>query len=290
MKFKNILILYKESNYRLRFSAENKKSAVKHSRLINQEKLRFKKEHDEHYASLDIVKSVLKKHNIKFTVKSRGRKHSYAPYDCILTIGGDGTFLEAARNAGNHIILGINSAPKTSVGRFCLTNAENFERYLNLIQQGKLKPVKLYQITGHINDTHCTFHGLNEFLICHYNPSALSRYKIEIGKVKEVHRSSGIWIATAAGSSAAIKSAGGKKYSITSKNIQYKPRELYYRKKEEYKLKGGLLKGKKMKIVSLMRKAYVFVDGAHIKYELPYGATVNITQSKRVVNAFVRHQ
>ena len=47
-------------------------------------------------------------------------------FDFIISVGGDGTLLEAARGATNQILFAINSDPKWSVGRLCNATSENF--------------------------------------------------------------------------------------------------------------------------------------------------------------------
>ena len=69
---------------------------------------------------------ILLTHGIRFTESYRGRGIDYLKYDLIITVGGDGTFLEAAKHAKHQIILGVNSAPDHSVGRFCIANKYNF--------------------------------------------------------------------------------------------------------------------------------------------------------------------
>jgi len=73
----------------------------------------------------------------------------------------------------------------------------------------------------------------------------MSRYYLQVGKLLEEQRSSGVWIATAAGSTGGLRSAGGKVLPKEDKKFQYKPRELYYGKKTCYHLKGGIKPGPK---------------------------------------------
>ena len=68
---------------------------------------------------------------------------------------------------------------------------------------------------------------LNDILVCHHNPGAMSRYFLTVEGTREEQRSSGVWIATAAGSSGGLHSAGGKVLTQKSKEFQYRPRELY---------------------------------------------------------------
>ena len=53
---------------------------------------------------------------------------------------------------------------------------------------------------------------LNDILFANLYPAAVTRYKIKYNGRQEVHKSSGVWISTATGSTAAISAAGGKVY------------------------------------------------------------------------------
>ena len=52
-------------------------------------------------------------------------------------------------------------------------------------------------------------------------PAAMTSYTLDIGSVSEPQRSSGLWIATAAGSTAAIRAAGGCILPLRSRKLQY---------------------------------------------------------------------
>ena len=121
---------------------------------------------------------------------------------------------------------------------------------------------------------------LNDILIGHRNPAAMSRYFLTLKNVREEQRNSGLWIATAAGSSGAIHSAGGQALAPESKKIQYMPRELYEGFNPHYRLRGGALELKTPMVVeSLMPDGVVFVDGAHFKYPFVFGDKIMISNS-----------
>lgn len=279
-KFKNILLLYKRSAYKIYFLDPKRPLASLKGRFIKGEFARFKKSHDQHYNALHNISRVLYSHGVRFTECYRGKNINYSPYDLVITVGGDGTFLEAVRKITNQVIIGVNSAPQYSVGRFCIANAENFEKIVKQILAGKFKIAKLHQIQIQFSKNQKPINALNDVLICHQNPAMLCRYYIEIGRYREEQRSSGIWISTAVGSTGAIKSAGGKILPQFDKLMQYKPRELYQGKLNPYKLRGGVLGPKEgIKIVSLMRRGMVYIDGAHQKVGFEYGDSIQIKLS-----------
>lgn len=280
MMLKNILLLYKKSAYTIYFLERKKAFADINPHLIRNEVARFKKAHEEHYQALGLIEDVLRKYNIRYEKTSRGENINYNKFDFIIAVGGDGTFLEAARNVQKQIILGVNSSPNFSVGRLCAAAPSNFERILKLLLQGKIKVSLVPRLRVSMNGRKESIEVTNDILICHHHPAAMSRYRLEMGGRKEEQRSSGLWISTALGSSGAIQSAGGKAINPGLKKMQYMPRELYAMLGRKYQLTGGLLSGRqRIRVVSLMREGMVCIDGAHHHFPFPFGSTLKISLS-----------
>jgi len=276
----NILLLYKNSTYAGYFLSDRKRLAQLEGLLNSEEIKRFRRTHENHFWSLSYVEAVLKHRKLKFTKACRGTSLDYSRYDLIITVGGDGTFLEAARQVKKEIVWGVNSDPSWSVGRFCSGNPKNFEALLDKVLTGKAKIRKFNRLNLSFSDGTQSMNVLNDILICHHNPGAMSRYFLTVGRIKEEQRSSGVWIATAAGSSGGLHSAGGKVLQQEKKDFQYKPRELYRGKNIRYHLKGGVLKvTQKITITSLMREGVVFVDGSHVCLPFSFGAKIFVNRS-----------
>ncbi|HLD69314.1 MAG TPA: NAD(+)/NADH kinase [Candidatus Omnitrophota bacterium] len=281
---KKILVLYKKSAYKIYFLEKKSSLFQKENSLTPLEIHDFKRAHEKHYQSLAMVKKILDQYTIQYHVRARGSKIDFSRYELVITVGGDGTFLEAARGLKDQFILGVNSDPQSSVGRFCSCGSEDFEKVLNKFLTGKAK-IKNFQrihLDLRFGGKHYETQVLNDILVCHQNPAAMSRYSLSVNGVQEEQRSSGIWISTAAGSSGAIHSAGGKLIAQEAAEIQYKPRELYRWPKRKYELTGGVLLLKQpIVITSLMRNGVVFVDGAHLKFPFHFGSKAVMTHSPR---------
>ncbi|HOW36471.1 MAG TPA: NAD(+)/NADH kinase [Candidatus Omnitrophota bacterium] len=278
---KNALILCKKSFYQIYFLRRRNSSVKEFLRIETSTQTDFKKSHEEHYRALAEVQRVMRARGIRFKIRYRGQKIDYTPFDFVISVGGDGTFLEAARHIGKQIILGVNSDPKRSVGRFCSTDRKGFSKALASVLSGRCKISSLNRIRLKLNNTGRTANVLNDILVCHKNPAAMSRYCFTINGVKEEQRSSGLWIATAAGSSGAIHSAGGKLIPRDSKLIQYMPRELFQSHGIKCCLKGDVLMLRQPMIVrSMMRSGVIYVDGAHLKFSFGFGDIVSISLSK----------
>ena len=108
---------------------------------------------------------------------------------------------------------------------------------------------------------------------------------------EEEHRSSGIWISTPAGSTAGIKSAGGKVMPLNSKRLQYLVRELYREPQRSYALTHGFIAANEEIIVaSKMQKAHLYVDGARTIYDFPFGTRAKIKIAEADLKIFISHE
>lgn len=279
-KFKNILLLYKNSTYASYFLSDKRRMAQLVGLLNNQDIKRFRRTHENHFWTLAYVEAVLKSRKVKFKKICRGTSVDYSKFDLIITVGGDGTFLEAARYLKNQVIWGINSDPSWSVGRFCSGNPRNFEAMLDRVLTGKVRIRRFNRLSLIFDDGTQPMNVLNDVLVCHQNPGALSRYNLTVGRVREEQKSSGVWVSTAAGSTGGIHSAGGTPLHQESKEFEYRPRELYRGRATKYQLTGKILKAnQKISLLSLMREGVVFVDGSHVCLPFSFGASIHIKKS-----------
>ncbi len=276
MKHPKILVIYKRSSLSV---------AGKLSEQLRYNE-RFQANHKAHYLTLRHVESILNTHKIKYHKHTRSRGLNYKPYSLVITVGGDGTLLEAARGlTSKQILLGVNSDPKWSIGQFCSCHQGTFEQVLlkTLKEPSVFRLTKL-KLDLFSNKEKYSVECLNDILICHANPAAMTRYQLKIGTVTEFHRNSGIWFSTAAGSTGAMLSAGGVRMKPSSTDIQYKPRELYQVQSVSYQLTGGFIpKMKKAQIVSSMARGCIFVDGSHVKLPFSYGSRAEVSSSKNFI-------
>ena len=280
MKFKNVLLLYKRSAYKIYFTDRRSALGCLKRPVIRQERKRFKEAHDAHYTTLKHISKILLLNGIKYTECYRGSAVDYRKYDFIITVGGDGTFLEASHKITDQLIIGVNSAPNHSVGRYCIATDQNFEAIFKKILSRNAKVAKYQRLRVEFEENKIAVEALNDVLICHSNPAMLCRYYLKVGALKEEQRSSGVWVSTAAGSSGAIRSAGGKLLNPYAKQFQYKARELYQSNSEKYKLKDGILSSRQaVEVTSLMRRGAIYIDGAHNKFPFPYGEKLRISIS-----------
>ena len=205
-------------------------------------------------------------------------------FSLIVTVGGDGTLLSSSHYVGpNRPLLGINSAPKHSVGFFCAAQKGSVYEALSDALAGKSTSVTLTRMTVEIDGRSVHKRVLNEVLFCHDSPAATSRYILRLldhgGRTiqEEEQKSSGLWIGPASGSTAAQRSAGGEILPLESHDIQYVVREPYTPLGEVTRLRAGRVKeGERIVLANKMRQAKLFVDGEHFVFDVALGECVTL--------------
>lgn len=279
LTLKKILIYHKTSIYQHLLDQRQPLSGINlNSKFIH----RIKTTHVKHYTTVAGIEKFLKKEGLSYHKAKRGEKVDFSKFDLIITIGGDGTLLEAAHYINDQLILSINSDPAWSIGHLCGGDNKSFGKLIHYVILNKFKIRLLHRLNLKIKRKTFSIKFLNDILICHSNPAAMSHYVIRFKGKEEEHKNSGVWVATAAGSTGAVHSAGGKILPLTSKLFQYQPRELYYGKKYQYRLTGGLISPRQsIRFVSLMKDGLIYIDGAHEKISFPIGEEATITQSSQ---------
>lgn len=139
--------------------------------------------------------------------------------DLIITLGGDGTFLNVAKKLQNQIIMGINSEPGQSVGHITKFNLQNLTQTLIDLKSG-LYNVELWdRLSVTINGTDLPFLALNEVLVGKLNIYQTSKLQINLENLQGYCLGNGIIVSTKMGSTAFYKSAGGVQFN--SPNYAY---------------------------------------------------------------------
>ncbi len=289
MKLAKVLIVFKKSTFQLQAIEHREPRFLKLLEEGHATLSKVKTAHSEHYETLEFIQGELKRRNISFEEVARADlKENVDDVDLVISVGGDGTFLDASHAVSRVPLLGVNSARSSSFGHFCLANEDNLAGILDRIEDGELKPSPVLRLELSLNGSILPEPVLNEVLVCHSNPAGTSRYFIEIGDEVEEQRSSGVWIGTPAGSTGALKSAGGPILPITASQFQYIVREAWTRPGQHYKLTKALLsRHEKIKITSNMRTGALYIDGQHIDYSFSLGDELFITAARDDLQAFV---
>ncbi len=241
-----------------------------------------------HRETLAGVERLLREKQVPYRLVERTVNLDMAAYDLVISVGGDGTFMEAARCVRRQLLWGINSDPERSVGSFCSATRFSFGPMLEELLRAQAKVREFQRIQMTLNGKPFDLLVMNDLLVTHSKPAATSRYWLKIGRRQEDHRSSGLWIATAAGSTGAIRSAGGKALPRASKQLQYRPRELYRRSGLDYRLNGGVVEPRaRFEVGSLMREGLICADGEHVTVPFRYGDHLAVSLSPYPVRVVV---
>lgn len=279
MDLKKVLVVYKRSTYDL-YHNEDYDPGVK--QMISEGHIAVKSlrdSHNVHQMTVDTIIEVISNKGIQLDVIFRGDLKPVENYDLVITTGGDGTILETSKYVKDIPILGVNSDPIGSVGYFTSANKDNFEEKINQILAGNINCLSINRLMLSINNEPIKEPVLNDVLITHSIPAATSRYILRLNGKEEAHRSSGIWISTAAGSTAAIRSAGGKTMPIESEQFQYFVREFYDRGSNKFSLMKGLLDCEEsFEIISQMRLGRVYIDGPYFDYTFTIGDILKVSK------------
>ena len=227
---------------------------------------RWRRAHEEHTRTLDEVLRVLARSGVHTAlVEHPSGEFDTADADLVVTVGGDGTLLAASHNVAGVPILGVNSAPSSSLGFFCAARRDNLAHLLRDAFRGKLKSLVLTRMLVTLNGATRSRRVLNEALFTHFSPAATSRYILRYGRIQEQQRSSGFWIGPAAGSTGAQHSAGGRMLPLASQRLQLVVREPFDPFERGYQLLHVLVEpGRRLRVKSQTEDARLFLDGPYL--------------------------
>jgi len=229
----------------------------------------LKAAHQRHQNCVDKVVAELKQLGIRPYIISSGQPFDDKTADFIVTVGGDGTLLSASHYVGNTPLMGINSDPETSVGYLCCAK----ERLKTTIETPSPTPITRMEVL--INGKSVAKRVLNEALFTHSCPAAMTKFVLN----NKTFACSGIWVGTGAGSTGAIKSAGGKKMPMNTWLLQGVVRESYYYSDIKTKFVES-----NFKLVSKIAEAVIYLDGPFLQIPVGYGDAVRFRVSKESLN------
>lgn len=238
----------------------------------------------EHVETLDKVQEILAATNCQVTELHQTQSDPWpaGKFELVVTVGGDGTVLNASyflQDSNNPLVIGIRSS-QSSVGRLCAFDYDGLEHFSTCLKAGvEVQRLELQRLRAEVT---CNKTGkkqlskavLNDFLYTNSNPAAMTHYIIKFAQRWESHKSSGVWIATPTGSSAALQAAGGETKDFTDNCFQFQVRELY---QSSGNYIGGCefdLQQNKLTICSLCERSLLALDGHHHALFLQYGDAI----------------
>ncbi len=270
-----LLVVYKKSQ--LSLYEEHEPAALARLRVDEPDiYAKYVEAHEQNAQAIELVEEALATRTaVEATLAYRADVEPTAGYDLVVSVGGDGTLLDVSHSVLDVPLLGVNSSPGLSVGNFCVCGPDAFGRALDAWCAGTLPAVPLTRLQVRINDVLCPTPVLNELLYAHTVPAAMSRYVLTAEGQSEDHKSSGVWIASAAGSTAAIRSAGGTPMAPSDTRLQFKVREPYLPPGTVRGLLSGIVEPP-ITLLAKTRTSAIYLDGYREQLELRVGDVVVI--------------
>lgn len=238
--------------------------------------------HEQHKISLRTVRTALLDRDVEVTDHPLGHPAPRRRFDLVISVGGDGTLLEASHMVRDRTpVLGVNSAPTFSVGFLTGCRAPTFGETIDALIEGRFVPLVVHRLSVSIGRHRLDEPVLNDVLFCHESPAQTSRYHLVTPAGEESQRSSGIWVSTAAGSTAALRSAGGTALPLDADRFAFAVREPYAPPGSAVRLTHGeIARDASLRVVCQLAEAKLYIDGAHRTYSVRFGQTVTFRRHK----------
>ena len=263
-----IVVVHKESQLQV-VSTTGRRLSAAQRRLLGR---RLAPSHAAHQRTLQRVVEALRQTGVPHLLLGRAGLQALPVAALVVTVGGDGTFLRAAHWLRATPILGVNSDPRRSRGAFCCCDGDTFASTLERWLRGRLPVAPLHRLAVEINGRRIREMILNDLLVTHGNPAGTARYVLQVGRRREEQMSSGLWVATAAGSTGAARSAGGRVLPLDSRRVQWVVREPYPKQRVRYRLTRGLApSGAILSVTALVTGMAIYLDGPSVRYPLAFG-------------------
>lgn len=245
--------------------------------------------HETHNRALSHIIQVCKIYDTDITILCRDSLSTWTTqndinnYDVIVSVGGDGTFLDVSHYLTTGVLFGVNSDPIRSVGHYCSAGKDSFEFKLKNFDDRKA--VLFSRLIAVINNTELS-PILNELSFTNAHPAGVANYELTLdkydavsitGSYAEIQKSTGVLISTASGSTAWNNSAIGQPVKVGN-NFQYIIREQLY--PASSLLKNEILnKSSRLTIKSKTRNGLVSIDGTNLSYNIGIDDVITIGMS-----------
>ena len=197
--------------------------------------------------------------------------------DLVVTVGGDGTVFSANTLPTTVPYLTVNSDPERSVGHFTRFTAATIAAGVACWESGSAASEELPRLVIRVDGAEHRI--LNDCLFAHSNPAVLCRYVLEADGQREYQRSSGVWISTAAGSTAAIRSAGAEPVPGNPPALLYRVREPYQGRGAACLLNCTQLPPRGLRLVPSIPGMALYLDGPNVTVAVAPGIPVDIADA-----------
>jgi len=173
---------------------------------------------NDHHKTKNIVLGTLERLGIKYDITNDEsiKQVDMNKYETILTLGGDGTFVNAVKYVDRQNVIGVNSNPNTSVGFLTKFDKSNVEEFLVRYEKKKFEVEKFYRLGVKINDEEYSQRAVNEILVGEIDIRHMSHLDINVNNKSAYVRGNAVLFAAKQGSYAFYKSSGGTPFDINA--------------------------------------------------------------------------
>ena len=185
-------------------------------------------------------------------------------------------------------LIGIKST-SSSVGYICSVNKKNLEDFFKRLVESKVEFEEVSRLKGKVHYVLPernveTKPVLNELLFTSSSPGVTTRYIINLNGIAESHKSSGVYIASAVGSTASILGAGGKIAPRSDKKFQFFVREPYQPNGVKLKILKGFFDPDvdKLIIENRTENAVLAFDGSRDPASLQFGDSIEFARASSI--------
>jgi len=235
---------------------------------------------EKHLEVVRKMREIIETEGRKCTVikASELKEEFFQDLDLVITAGGDGTFIRASHFLKNTPILGINSEPEFSEGALTSITDSELDKFEEILSGNYIKK-ETSRAEIKLNGKILEKLALNEVYIGSTTQFHTSRYIIKFKDKEEDHRSSGVLVVSASGSTAWYKSAGGKPFTEQEK-MKFLVREPFLGRlfKPEL-LEGEITKGEKIEFEAGRYKGGLLAIDSNITYNFNIPDKVEISLS-----------
>jgi NAD kinase len=250
--------------------------------------------HDQHLESLLQVMEELNRRHIAFIhsrVDDLPMTRISSDYDLVIAVGGDGTIIDVTHRPSSVPIIGVNSAPSTSHGHFCLATPDTLGSLLDSIESEALSPLHIMRIRACIDGKVIGRPVLNEIFV--NNAATIpwsaprARYILKVDGREEKQNSDGVFFGTAAGSTAWMRDYYANIMDIEERRIQFLVRGAFIDPdKPLHLIKGFVENPETLQLVSMMDEGFVAVDGTRNSFPFPRGSVLTIRPSRQDIRLY----
>lgn len=211
----------------------------------------------------------------------------------VVALGGDNHFQYVSHFLSDVPIIGVNSDCTRSDGGLLYFTSKTLEKHMEDIEKDKISIEEWPRLQAEVGLIK-TFLATSEIFVGVDKAKIMSRYLLEYKDKREEQKSSGIIVATGAGSTGWYDAAcrylhqNGNKFSKTDRKAKFVLREPWKGRLSNYTiLEGELTKGEELTIQSLKDDSVASID-CLADYEFDRGAkaVIKIGKSLKVIKTY----